>query len=65
VSKYPEQEVLLTAHLDEIGADDNGSGSASLLEMARTLNYLIDKGPMPPDLGSGSHNRLELLGLAG
>jgi Peptidase family M28 len=46
-SKYPDQEVLVTAHLDEIGADDNGSGSASLLEMARTLNHLIDTGQMP------------------
>jgi hypothetical protein len=46
-SKYPDQEVLVTAHLDEIGADDNASGSASLLEMARTLNHLIDSGQMP------------------
>jgi Peptidase family M28 len=46
-SKYPDEEVLVTAHLDEIGADDNGSGSASLLEMARTLNHLIDTGQMP------------------
>ena len=49
-SKYPDQEVLVTAHLDEIGADDNGSGSASLLEMARTLNYLIDTGQIPRPL---------------
>lgn len=48
--KYPDQEVLVTAHLDEIGADDNASGSASLLEMARTLNYLIKTGQIPRPL---------------
>lgn len=49
-SKYPDEEVLLTAHLDEIGADDNASGSASLLEMVRTLNHLIDTGQIPRPL---------------
>ncbi len=46
-SEIPEQEVLVTAHLDEIGADDNGSGSASILEMARTLNQLVKSGALP------------------
>jgi hypothetical protein len=46
-SKYSDQEVLVTAHLDEIGADDNGSGSASLLEMARTLNHLVETRQLP------------------
>jgi hypothetical protein len=49
-SKYPDQEVLLSTHLDEIGADDNGSGSAALLEMSRTLNYLIKTGQIPRPL---------------
>jgi hypothetical protein len=46
-SKYPDEEVMVSAHLDEIGADDNASGSASNLEMARTLKYLIDTRQMP------------------
>ncbi|MGA2073580.1 MAG: M28 family peptidase [Terriglobia bacterium] len=49
-SEYPNQEILVTAHLDEIGADDNGSGSGSILEMARTLNQLIKSGGLPPPL---------------
>jgi hypothetical protein len=49
-SKYPAEEVLVTAHLDEIGADDNASGSAALLEMARTLNFLINTGQIPRPL---------------
>jgi hypothetical protein len=49
-SKYPNEEVLVTSHLDEIGASDNASGSASNLEMARTLNQLVKSGEMqsPP-----------------
>jgi hypothetical protein len=49
-AKYPNEEVLVTAHLDEIGADDNASGSAALLEMARTLNFLINTGQIPRPL---------------
>jgi hypothetical protein len=49
-SKYPDQEILVTAHLDEIGADDNASGSASILEMARTLHQLIKSGVLPVPL---------------
>jgi hypothetical protein len=49
-SKYPNEEILLTAHLDEIGADDNASGSAALLEMARTLNHLIESHELSPPL---------------
>ena len=49
-SEYPDEEVLVSAHLDEIGADDNASGSASNLEMARTLKYLIDTHQMPRPL---------------
>jgi hypothetical protein len=49
-SKYPNQEILVTSHLDEIGASDNASGSASNLEMARALNQLIKSGKMPPPL---------------
>lgn len=42
------EEIVLSAHLDEIGADDNASGSAVLLEVARTLNHLVAAGRLPP-----------------
>ena len=42
------EEVILCAHLFEgytkLGANDNTSGSAALLEVARTLNHLIESG---------------------
>ena len=45
-SKYHDQQIVLTAHLQEEqgSANDDGSGSANLLEIARTLNKLIDEG---------------------
>ncbi|XXF79691.1 M28 family peptidase [Myxococcaceae bacterium GXIMD 01537] len=44
------EEVVLTAHLDHYkpGADDNASGSATLLEMVRTYTTLIRRGVLPP-----------------
>ncbi|MFP2923623.1 M28 family peptidase [Pyxidicoccus sp. 3LG] len=44
------EEVVLTAHLDHYkpGADDNASGSATLLEMVRTYTALIRRGVLPP-----------------
>lgn len=47
-SEKPNEEIVLSAHLDEIGADDNASGSAVLLEVARTLNHLVASGKLPP-----------------
>jgi hypothetical protein len=43
-------EVVITAHLDHYkpGANDNASGSAAILEMARTMRSLIDAGTLPP-----------------
>lgn len=43
---FPQKEIIFTAHLDHYspGANDNASGSASLLEIARTLISLIDRG---------------------
>ena len=42
------EEIILSAHLFEgyvkLGANDNTSGSAALLEVARTLNQLIESG---------------------
>jgi Peptidase family M28 len=44
-STYPNEEIVVTAHLCHYkpGANDNASGSAAILEMARTMRELIDK----------------------
>jgi hypothetical protein len=44
------QEVLLTAHLchQSPGANDNASGSAAILEVARALRAAIKDGALPP-----------------
>ncbi len=39
-----DEEVLISAHLFEQGADDNASGGAAMLEAAATLASLIKKG---------------------
>jgi Zn-dependent M28 family amino/carboxypeptidase len=51
-SKYPNEEIVVTAHLDHYkpGANDNASGSASILEIARTLNQLIEAKQLPRPL---------------
>ena len=49
-SKYAGEEILVTSHLNEIGADDNASGNAAMLEMARTLSGLVASGKLPPPL---------------
>ena len=43
------QDIVLTGHLQEEGysANDDASGSASTLEVARALNRLIDEGKLP------------------
>jgi hypothetical protein len=45
------EEIILCAHLYEgyvkLGANDNISGSAALIEVARTLNELIESGQLP------------------
>lgn len=45
-AKYHDQAIVLTAHLQEEkqSANDDGSGCASILEIARTLNKLIAQG---------------------
>ena len=44
-SEKPDQEIILIAHLDhpQWSANDNASGSAALIEIARTLKKLIDE----------------------
>lgn len=51
-SEHPEQEVLITAHLDhpKWSANDNASGAASLIEMVRTLKTLIAAKKIPQPL---------------
>ena len=51
-STYPNEEIVITAHLDHYkpGANDNASGSAAILEMARTMRELIENKEMPPPL---------------
>ncbi|HKR60911.1 MAG TPA: M28 family peptidase, partial [Pyrinomonadaceae bacterium] len=48
-SSIHDQQIILTAHLQEEqgSANDDGSGSANLLELARTFNKLIAEGKMP------------------
>lgn len=45
-SEIHDQQIVLTAHLQEEqgSANDDGSGSANILEIARTLNKLIAEG---------------------
>ena len=45
----PDEEIVVTAHLDHYkpGANDNASGSASVLEMVRTLHTLVAEGRLP------------------
>ncbi|MFD2934943.1 M28 family peptidase [Spirosoma flavum] len=47
-SKLKEQEIAFTCHLDHQrpGANDNASGSVTILEIARALNKLIQDGKM-------------------
>lgn len=51
-SKYHDQAIVLTAHLQEEkgSANDDGSGCANLLEIARTWNKLIAEGRVPRPL---------------
>lgn len=46
----PEEELLFMAHLDnpKYSANDNASGSAAILDIARALKSLIDQGKLPP-----------------
>jgi len=43
----PQEEVLVLGHLYEQGANDNCSGCAAILEMARSLAQLIESGRLP------------------
>jgi len=45
--RQPDAEVLVFAHLYEVGAQDNAAGCAIVLEAARCLNQLISSGQLP------------------
>jgi hypothetical protein len=51
-STYPSEEIIVTAHLCHYkpGANDNASGSAAILEMARTMRELIEDKELPQPL---------------
>ena len=53
-TKYPDEELMYIAHLDHYqpGANDNASGSAVLLEIARVLQTMVAKGEIDPPLRS-------------
>jgi len=44
----PGERVVLAAHVQEPGANDNASGCATLLEIARGLGTAIARGAVPP-----------------
>lgn len=49
-SEIPDQDIVLTAHLDEesTSANDNGSGCGSLLEIGRAIKVLVREGKLAP-----------------
>lgn len=48
-AEKPDEEIHFTCHLDHPrpGANDNASGCAAILEVARTLNVLVKRGLLP------------------
>ena len=48
-SEHPDEELVFSAHLDhpKESANDNASGSAAILDIARSLKNLIDSGKLP------------------
>ncbi len=51
-TKYKDQQIIVTAHLQEEqgSANDDGSGSGNILELARVFNKLIKEGKIKPPL---------------
>jgi hypothetical protein len=44
----PHERIVIVAHLQEPGANDNASGCATLFSLARALSEAITKGELPP-----------------
>lgn len=51
-TKYKDQQIVITAHLQEEqgSANDDGSGSGNILELGRVFSKLIKEGKIPPPL---------------
>ncbi|MGD9629956.1 MAG: hypothetical protein AB7V18_11985 [Pyrinomonadaceae bacterium] len=51
-TKYKDQQIVITAHLQEEqgSANDDGSGSGNILELGRVFSKLIKEGRIPPPL---------------
>jgi hypothetical protein len=51
-SKYKDQQIVITAHLQEEqgSANDDGSGSGNILELGRVFSKLIKEGKLPRPL---------------
>jgi hypothetical protein len=51
-AKYRDQQIVITAHLQEEqgSANDDGSGSGNILELGRAFNKLIHEGKIKPPL---------------
>lgn len=49
-TRFPDREIILMGHLDHYkpGANDNASGSAGMIEIARTLITLMREGKIKP-----------------
>ena len=46
---FPDQEIIIMAHLDHYkpGANDNASGSAGMVEIARNILAMVERGDIP------------------
>ena len=51
-TKYKDQQIIITAHLQEEqgSANDDGSGSGNILELGRVFAKLVKEGKLPPPL---------------
>jgi hypothetical protein len=47
-SKHPDQRIVLAAHVQEPGANDNASGCGTLLAAALAIQDLVRRGKVPP-----------------
>jgi aminopeptidase YwaD len=45
---HPAERIVLAAHVQEPGANDNASGVATLMELARSLSIGVASGRIPP-----------------
>jgi hypothetical protein len=47
---FPNQEIIIMAHLDHYkpGANDNASGSAGMVELARNILSMVERGDITP-----------------